>query len=84
MVKPRRLLILCSSALVFTIFISQSVNAQTLPSPPNQTVQQLEQIFGTPQEFIANFDESIKDKSDGVIGLLVAAFGFSIVIKTFL
>jgi hypothetical protein len=46
-------------------------------------VSDLTSVFGTPESFVTNFKATVKDKSDQVIGLLIAASGFVYAIKVF-
>jgi hypothetical protein len=82
MAKSRLLLLLCGASLVLAIVVPTAL-AQTSP-PPADAVQQLEQIFGQPGDFLFNFNESITEKANSIFGLLGAAFGFSLVIRAFL
>lgn len=61
-------------ALTFAVYIPKS-----LATP----VDDLNATFGTPQDFATKFEATVKDRSDQIIGLLIAASGFVYAIKTF-
>ena len=44
----------------------------------------LTSVFGTPEEFVSNFESSVTDKANEIIGLLVAGVGFRVVLRTFI
>lgn len=75
---------------VFSSFcvVSLALAATFFPVKANGQVvsarEDLQGLFGTPQDFVTIFEDSIKEKSDSVIGLLTAASGFAYVIKVFL
>lgn len=53
------------------------------PSLATTAVEHLESVFGTPEAFVANFETIVKDRSDQIIGLLIAAGGFVYAIRVF-
>ena len=64
----------CSNIVFYSLGATQSALATS-------TTDQLQQVFGSPEDFITKFESTVKDKSDEIIGLLIATFGFSLVIK---
>lgn len=46
-------------------------------------VEALKQTFGTPKEFADKFEASVKDRSNQVVGLLIAASGFTYAVRVF-
>lgn len=70
----------------YLLFISVAATILVFQVMPAQAdaVTDLQATFGTPQTFIANFEATIKDRSDQVIGLLIAATGFSYAVRAFM
>lgn len=66
-----------ASAVIISGALNNSVSAQT-------PVEQLTQTFGTPEQFATNFENTVKDRSDQIVGLLIAASGFVYVIRVFI
>lgn len=71
--------------LLFYIVFSIILVSKALAEGEGATaVAQLESVFGNPEDFVALVEEMVKERSDQLIGLLVAAAGFGYVIKIFL
>jgi cell shape-determining protein MreC len=75
MARYSRFLFIFSFCLVSPFLFSQQVKADA--------VSDLQGIFGDPDQFVTNFENSIKDKSNQVVGLFLAATGFSLVVRAF-
>ena len=71
----------CFWFVLFNLIICSSCNSQ--PALATEATDNLTAIFGSPESFVTSFEATVKDKADEIVGLLVAAFGFSIVIKKF-
>lgn len=46
-------------------------------------VEALTATFGTPKDFADKFEASVKDRSNQVVGLLIAASGFTYAVRVF-
>lgn len=68
-------------SLVVTLLIATTVPKAYAAS--TTAVDQLSSVFGTPADFAAKFEASVKNKSDALIGLLIAASGFVYAIRIF-
>lgn len=69
---------LCLFSVAFALSIFP-VNAEVVTSP----VSDLQSVFGEPQVFADKFENVIKDKSDAIVGLLLAGSGFVYALRIF-
>lgn len=74
MARHRILYNLCFICLVSSLFLSRPA----LATP----VQDLTQIFGDPNQFVTNFKNSVTDKANDIVGLLIASTGFALVVRS--
>jgi len=94
--KSRCFSALLLASVVFTFFVSGKVIAQSTSSTggtsggtstsipqPTDIVNSLTQLFGDPNTFVTNFQATVKDRSDQVVGLLIAASGFVYAVRVF-
>ena len=65
----------------FGLVSSLLVSGMTATAAP---VDDLNQIFGDPDQFVTNFQASIEDKSNEIVGLFLAATGFTLAVRSFL
>ena len=72
------ILFVCLVSIFSALMVSKvsKVNAET--------TDDLDKVFGDPDKFIQSFEKETKDKSDEIVAFLVAAFGFRLVIKSFM
>jgi hypothetical protein len=54
-----------------------------IPASLATPVDDLKATFGTPKDFADKFENTVKERSDQIIGLLIAASGFVYAIKVF-
>lgn len=79
MATPSSLPFILSICIASSIAFSGKALAVETQSP----VESLKATFGTPKEFADKFEASVKDRSNQVVGLLIAASGFTYVIRVF-
>lgn len=78
--RPASIPVILSLCIASSLVISGKVLAADGDQTP---VEALTATFGTPKDFADKFEASVKDRSNQVVGLLIAASGFTYAIRVF-
>ena len=78
-IRPASIFLVLSLCITLAVIVPRKALADNDQTP----VEALTATFGTPKDFADKFEASVKDRSNQVIGLLIAASGFTYAIRVF-